>query len=219
MGNIFHPENKYIQFANRVVDMCAVGLLWLVLSVTVVLFGPATTAAYHTVVKVVRRERGSLLKEFWRAFKRDFVKSLVIGLILVFLMFAVYLTDFVYNAPFLATGENPDVLALVLMAIKVILLVGIGLYAFPILSRFNIGAKQVLWTSMLLMVRHFFSTCLAIVIVMVGITAVAIYPYLIVVVPGLCIFALSFLLEKIFQKYMRPEDKELDETKDQWYLS
>ena len=219
MDNIFHPENKYIQIANRVVDMCAIGIFWIILSLTIIMIGPATTAAYHTVTKVVRRERGTLVKEFWRAFKRDFWKSLVIGLLLTFLMFATYLTDFVYNAPFIVSGENLDIVSMLLMIIKVFLLIGIGLYYFPILSRFNMSIVRMVWASALLMFRHFFSTCLIIATVLAAITIVAIFPFLLVVVPGLCFWIISFPMERILQKHMQAEDKVVDESKDQWYLS
>lgn len=54
---------------NQVADILGAGFLWLICSVPVVTIGPATAALYYTVVKVVRRNRETVVKSFFHSFK------------------------------------------------------------------------------------------------------------------------------------------------------
>ena len=63
------------------IDVLWAGLLWLFCSLPVVTVGPASAALYYTMVKAIRRERGSVGKTFFSAFAANFRVSFLIWLV------------------------------------------------------------------------------------------------------------------------------------------
>ena len=49
LRGIFDPENGFFRTLSRMVDVVGLSLLWVVLSLPLVTFGPACAALYHTV--------------------------------------------------------------------------------------------------------------------------------------------------------------------------
>lgn len=86
MGEIFGLDGGIMKFLSKVSDICIISILWLICCLPIVTIGASTTAAYYTMVKVVKREIGTLHKEFFRSFRMNFKDSIVINLIYLFLM-------------------------------------------------------------------------------------------------------------------------------------
>lgn len=218
MQELFNYNSKFIQTLNKFADMMIVSTMWLILTLTIIGFGPATTAAYHVMSKVVRYERGSVIKEFFKALKDNFWKSLVMGMLLMVFLVSLYFYDFAQNSEYIATRENPQWFPLIMLVLKSFLAFGLAVYVFPIISRFNMPLARIFMSSLLLMFRHLGSTLLMLLMLAAAITVVAIYPMLIILVPGLLLFGMTYPMERIMRRHMSAEDREEDDTKDQWYL-
>ena len=67
MGEIFGLDGGIMKFLSKVSDICIISILWLICCLPIVTIGASTTAAYYTMVKVVKREIGTLHKEFFRS--------------------------------------------------------------------------------------------------------------------------------------------------------
>ena len=68
-------------FLSNLWDLILVNILWIVCSLPVITMGPATCAAYSVMLKTVDDETVPTAREFFRAFKDNFVKGLLLGLI------------------------------------------------------------------------------------------------------------------------------------------
>ena len=218
MSSFFDYNNKFIQIMNKVADMMITSTMWSLLCLTVVCIGPASTALYHAMAKAVRYERESAFKEFWRSFKQNFWKSLFFGVLLTIFAVSIYFVDITANYDFLFKNAAPDGWALFGLIIKTVILAVLALYVFPVLSRFNMSIPRIFISSLLLSVRHLLSTVFMVVVLVVAAYGIMIYPYLLFLGPGAFAFVQTFPMEKIMRAHMTEEDREEDESVDQWYL-
>ena len=81
MGGIFRTDGKLMEVLTKISDVCLISFLWVICSLPIVTFGAATTAAYYTIVKVVRKQTGVMHKEFFRAFKENFKDATILNLV------------------------------------------------------------------------------------------------------------------------------------------
>ena len=215
MGNFFNMDNGFFTALGKFVDMIIISLIWLILCIPVVTIGPATTSLYYAVVKVIRRERGYLVREFFHSFKTNFKTGLIAGIILT-VLFAVLVFDRKFATTM--TGNQGFILLSVFNAM-IFLLICITLYLFPLLSRFTMGIKQLFKTAVFMAMKHLPTTILLIIIFAAISLGTYIMPIAILISPALCILLESFLLERVFKKYMPEKSEEAESSgRDEWYL-
>lgn len=78
-------DNIFIRILSRIFDLIVLNILWAVFCLPIVTIGASTTALYSVTLKMVVNEEGYLIRDFWRAFKRDFKQSTSIWLLLLVL--------------------------------------------------------------------------------------------------------------------------------------
>jgi len=215
MGGFFNMDNGFFTTLGKIVDIIAISLIWVLLCIPIITIGPATTALYYTIVKVIRRERGYLLREFFTSFKSNFKIGATIGIILSILFLILYFDKkFAINY-----AGTKGFLLLGIFNAMMFLLLCVSVYIFPLLSRFNMGKKQLMKTALFMSMKHFPTTILLVFIV--GACSIGTYIVLIsfLIMPGICCLLCSFPLERVFKKYM-PEKSEGDDITgaDEWYL-
>lgn len=227
MSGIFSSENKVFSTLSKVFDMLVLGLVWILLCLPIITIGPATTALYYTIVKVIRRERSYVFKEFWRSFKLNFKQG--IGVSLVFVIFAaVMYIDFRFLNDALAESFKYRNVLYGAYLVIIVLAVFLFLYVCPILSRFTVSTKQLFKWAFLLSVRHFVSTILMAVIfgAFIVLSYFCIYTMigapLLLLAPSLCTLLISLLMERILKKYMPKTNPAANpdpdgEAVDEWY--
>ncbi len=183
--------------------------------------GPASTAFYYAVVKVVRRERSYILKEFLRSFKLNFKQGVIVMLVYSVFLLLMYF-DMEYAVQLTKEGSKfGSVMYGVFIALALLLLFTV-LYIFPLLSRFTVTVKHLFKWAFFLSFRHLPSTLLLLVLFVA--TAVMIYfsfmymPFLVLFLPGIYTLVASFPIERILKKYMPKDEEEDDESGiDRWY--
>ncbi len=225
MSNFFNMDNPFFTTLGKICDMLFISVVWLLLCIPVITIGPANTALYYATVKVIRRERGYLFREFFKSFKLNFKRAAILGVILT-IMFVVLGFDLVWAYANLGNaGSTGSILFGIFIAIT-FLLVCFSSYAFPILSRFDMTVKQLVKAGAFMSIRHLPSTLAMVVVTAAGIVGTFIIPLLIFIVPATVVLVNSFLMERILKKYM-PKSEETDEEettdeehsrKDEWYL-
>ena len=82
--NLFGINSPVIQFLAKVGDLIILNILTLILSLPIVTIGAATTALHYAVDKVFTDE-GTLLKNYFHAFKINFKQSTIYWLLLLVL--------------------------------------------------------------------------------------------------------------------------------------
>lgn len=214
----YHPENKFVQFIEKTVDLAAISLLWIVCCITVVGAGSATTALYYTAAKSVKRGRSYPIREFFRALKRNWWKSMWVWILLILFGISLYMVDLPCILLWGVSGTAGNPILFAASVVKLFLFIGILLYVFPVLSRFDVSIWKALSVSVVLMIRHIFTTLLLALLMTVSAIIVWLEPAFLLLVPGVCAFVCTIPLEWVLQKYMEGQEKEPDPSRDQWYL-
>lgn len=222
MSGFFSTDNKIFGIFSKTFDLMVLGIIWLLLCAPIITIGPASTALYYTIVKVVRRERSYLLKEFWHSFKTNFLQGALISLIYAVFGGILYV-DFTWANQLAEDSKYNSILMGAFIAIA-IFAVFTAIYIFPLLSRFTQKTGALFRWAFLLSVRHIVSTLLM-VLCLAAVLVLAYYSYitqvaapLLLVLPSLYSLLMSFPMEKIMKKYMpKQEEGEEDDGVDRWY--
>lgn len=217
MGNLFNLDNGFFSFMGKVWDMVLLSIMWVICCIPIITIGPATTAMYYAIVKVIRRERGYVTKEFFHSFKDNLKLGLLSALIFLVMAYILYI-DFTFAIGQRNAGSKyGDLMVAGFIAITT-MVVFVLVFIYPILSRFTVSLKGLFKTSFIIAMKHFPTTFLLVVIVAAfGLGVYIIYP-LIFIAPALCCLVCSFLIERVFKKYMpKPEGTPEETGRDQWY--
>lgn len=215
---LFNPDGKFMRAMTKVFYLLVTGLFWLIGSITVVGIGPVTTALYYSTTKSVRRDRGSPISEFFRALKDNWLKSLIAGVMLLLLGLSTYLTDYNYIVELITCGESSNKLLLILAIVKLFLVLGLTIYLFPILSRFQVKLPKAFLVCIGLMFRHLGWTLVMIVLLSAAVLIAIAFPVFCWMVPGFYMFLLSYPMEKILRRYVAEEETIASEDNDPWYM-
>ncbi len=274
MAKLFNIENPLFTSINKFVDMIFLslivdliclpaiftgimafdltdgfyGIMAFIFVLAMALVGPAFTALYYASAKSVRRDRGYAVSEFFKAYKSNFKLGAIISLILGAFVALMVLDFFVLKNvnPVKVSESTSSIIKAVLRALCVI--AGMGtIYVFPMLSRFNLKFKQLLFSALMMSIRHLPKTILLVLIdgffgagpVLAAwlMGAESMEQYLTICIPlylffpGIGALLSTLVIEKIFKTYIKKgiedrkqnasengEDSEEEDTEDRWYL-
>lgn len=76
-------KESFLNGLRTVGDLMVLNWLWFFCSVPIITIGPATCALYAVTLKLARGEHASPFRDFFRAFRENFKKGLVLGLIAI----------------------------------------------------------------------------------------------------------------------------------------
>ncbi|HHT88860.1 MAG TPA: YesL family protein [Clostridiales bacterium] len=218
MNNIFNLDNPFFTALGKICDMIVLSLLYLIVCLPIITIGPASTALYYTVVKVIRRGRSYIFREFFKSFKLNFKRGAIVGAILT-IIFVVLYFDLIFAYGISSPDNSTGSLMMGLFIGLTFLTVAFSVYVFPVLSRFDMTVKQLARAAAFMSLRHLLFTVLMILVNAASIIIVYIFFPFVFIAPALSVFVNSFMMERIFKKYM-PESEGPGEVtgKDEWYL-
>ena len=196
---MFNPENYFWKTISRAVDFIGFGMLWIVLCLPIVTIAPATSAFYYTVVKVFFHKNEGGFGIFIKAFKSNFNKGLIISLICVPTAITIWYLDMCISSNMQSTATT--ILYAVFLVMAIIPL-GIMCYAIALNGRFAFSVRQLFKTSAFMAMKHFPSTVLIVLELLVLSIFTLKYVWPILFTPTLAILIAAALLERIFPKYL-----------------
>ena len=192
----FQIDAPFGQFLCRVLDLFCLSLLWAALCLSVIGIGPATTALYDTLRRSVRTEEQPLLRTFLHGLTDGWRQSVPAGLLMALFTAAVWFTDLpVLLLAYLDPDSNFSLFT-VISAGKVLILLWIWLYVFPILAQYRIRLAGAFFQALVLAFSHFGRTVLMTGIAMAALFTTVRYPLLIAIVPGVCALVFSCLTQQ-----------------------
>lgn len=205
LRGIFDPENGFFRTLSRMVDVVGLSLLWVALSLPLVTFGPACAALYHTVTHCVVRQGDSTYLTFFRSFRANLRVGIPAGL-LVLAAGALLLQG--YQIMVLAANSvGGGALAMYgCYCAALIVPAGVSCWAFPLLSRFQMGLGHLLVTSFQVTLRHLPQTLLLILLLFVTVWATAGFFPLAVFTPALNALLASLPAERVIRRYLPEEE-------------
>ena len=220
LRGLFDMNNPVMRFLNRVADLLALNIMFIICSIPIITVGASTTALYYTLLKMKDEEEGYLYKRFFKSFRENLKQSTILWLI--FLVIALLLlTEFLmYRDVPSQTGYVMRVMVLVGMALWYM----ISIYVFALQARFYNTVGGTIKNGMLLMIANAprSAAMLAIIVVLLYATFNAnnFYVYwnmiLLWILFGFSAtaWANTQLLYPVIQKLMPPEEKEDEITPD-----
>lgn len=222
MSNWLNPDNKFFTFMGKAFDVVVLNTIWLILCIPIVTIVPATTALYYAMVKVIRRERSYATKEFFRSFKRNFRQGSLFSLLAIVLAFIMYI-DFRYAWELIQAQNSSGSTYFGVFLVITFLFCAMYAYICPVLSRFDMKFSGILKTAFVMAARHIITTFLLLVLFVGVMLGCYILLPGIFFLPAIGILLSSFLIERIFKKYMpakeeSAEGEEERQEKDEWYL-
>lgn len=217
MGNLFDIDNPIMHVISRAVDFVALNILFVVLCIPIITIGPAITAMYYVLMKVANKEEPYIYRNFFKAFKQNFLQSTAIWLAML-LMIAVLAADlfFVNTLPI-------KWLAFVIRC--VVFFVGMAtiltaLYVFPVQAKFENKIRYTIKNAFILAVANLVRT--AILLVVSGLTVFVITRNVIIMSYGILFFLIvgftlilylnSYILVPVFEKITTHVNKDGEEN-------
>ena len=216
MGNLFNMDNAFFRFMGKLFDVVALNIVFIIVCIPLVTIGPAISALYYASVKSIRRDRSYPIKEFFKAFKRDFRQSFIVGLILVVVGVILYV-DVKFAINFI---NNSLTYMRYLYLIIGIVVSFIAVYIFPLISRFSLKLSELFKLSFYLALRHLLTTVVSVILLFGSFVLVYISAGLTMIfVPVLVNLLISIMMEKVLIKCMDMVQTDgNNENKDEWYL-
>lgn len=178
--------------SNWVMRFAYVNLLWVLFTlVGLVLFGffPATVALFTIIRKWIIGQQNEVLifNTFWKIYRKEFLKSNLIGLIIIFVGYILYV-DFL----FLSTLTGPFANVMSLLFITTLLLYGITvLYIFPVYVHYEIKLMHCFKYAFIIGFSYPLITLLMILSFIIDYFITALYP---AILPFFSISVLAFCL-------------------------
>lgn len=189
-------KSLFSDLLNAMGQLVVASLLWSLCCLPIFTIGPACTALYYSVVKVLRRDRSNIFEAFFHAFKANFWQSSNWNLILL----GYY--GLVASAMVLrirsAGGFVLDTAMGVVFAF-VVLGAWMVPYVYPVISRFFHRGLGLFRFILYIAIRHFLVTVLSLVLLVAAAVLCLHNSALLILVPGLYALIQSFLLEPIFK--------------------
>lgn len=181
MSNFFSLDSPFYKFMVRLTDMLKLNVLWLLTSGVLLMFllqivisasglgafyilsfvplvtmGAATTAVFTITLRMVDEQEGYITKAYFKAFRENFKKGNIIGLIFLVAVYAIWLDFQFFNA---AESVGQSSTGYLIVGILAILMAFTHLiYAFPIQARYENTIINTLRNSFTISIRYFVKT-------------------------------------------------------------
>lgn len=205
LSKIFNLDNGIMRFFSRIFDLVVLNLLFIICCIPIVTIGASFTAMYSVTLKMVINEESHIIRGFLKSFKQNFRQGTIIGMIAIIITLFIIIDLRIIGI----TGSDRLKVLQVLCYIVAIWGYIIFLYAFPILSRFEITIKEVFKNSFVISIVNFKWTILLIILnvpfmLMLFYSGVSMFLlFTILIICGFSVLALiqSFIFYKIFKKH------------------
>lgn len=204
MGGIFNMDSKPIRIVIKIFDAMCISVLWLIMCIPIVTAGAATTALYATAYGNLRKDQGYLFRTFWTAFRENWKRSTVIGLVYIGVLVLLGVDVLVFRTHALQGHFLGGLYWLILVLCAAA--VNWGAYLFAYAARINGTAGDVLKNSFLLMIIHPIKALVIFVPLAGGILLSLSAPILLTVFPVAVCLLSSFTLEGIFAAHLPAEN-------------
>ena len=211
--NIFSYESKFSQVMLKLSYSCWLNLLWFICSIPVFTIGASTTALYTVTLKIADETESNNTKQFFQAFKRNFVQATRLWLIMLLAGILIGADLYIVSHMRAASTGFPAViwtLGLALNICAAIIYTVILMYVFPLLARFENTDIEMIKNSFLIGIHYLFCTIMVAAVHFVMFYAVvALFTPLILFGEGLCALISSYFFLNVFRVLSTtPEEEE-----------
>lgn len=196
-------NNRFYSTLNTMVDLFFLNLLWIITSLPLITFFPATAAMFGVVRKrIFQKETEGILKSFLKMFKENFKQSFIISIIWSVLAFFLYF-DYRLIDPSSSVGH---LILYIILVIGILLFSSISIYLFPIMVHFELSFKNVIRNAFLFSLMNPVLTILLLSIVGAGTALFYFYPATIFIIGSLATYAVYYLCHIWFNQLLNMKE-------------
>lgn len=198
MRDFFSIDGDFFKMGAIITDMFLLSLLWFIFSVPIITIGASTTAVFYVGTKRVQDKEGYLFKDFLQSFKYNFKQATLVWIIIILMYIQLFINIRIINT------SMEGILGIFLMSLAIImgiLITFFSIYVFPIISRFKMSLIDIIKLSILLSLKHLFTSVLCI---LFGIAIIIFTVKTIIfgfIAMGFYTIITSYFFMKIFRKY------------------
>lgn len=207
MTNIFRIDSPFMQFMTKLFDMVILNIIFLIFCIPIITIGASCTALHTMTLKIIAGDEPYIIKEFIKAFRKNFVQS-TISWIILFLA-----GGFLYVDSLMAIrlGTGGFAIKMILGIASVIYFV-ILLYIFPIQARYKNTLSANYKNALLVAIRYLPKTILLALSVIVPVIIVLYGPVKVFLLMLVCFLLIgaSFITtvqDKIILKIFQQNDE------------
>lgn len=148
--NFFSVDGKLYRFLSRFWDVLRLNFCWLLFSLPIITIGASTTAAFSLGLRMADETETYIFGPFFKAFKENFKKGTIIGLMNLVYFYAMYLDFQLFDA----VEGNPVIFLIVGIVGTFIGACGF-LYAYALTARYENTIMNTLKNSFDITIRYF----------------------------------------------------------------
>jgi len=154
--------------------------------------GPSATALFSVMGRLIREKDINITKEFFKAYKINFLQSLFLWTLEMILIVILFI-----NIRFFIAQKYSHILINIMYVIIVFVFM-MGLYIFPIISRFYMKSINIIKLSMYYTIRKFNITILNLAtFIVVGFVFLKISTFVLLFISSLLCFSIMYYEQKI----------------------
>lgn len=206
MHSLFDVDSPLMSGLGKIFDCIVLSICWVIGSLPVLTMGTSCGALYRTVYRCIRKDEGHALQMFWTTWVKN-LKTGIITWLPVLGLFAFLIADALILRGLVSEGSPVAKLlgiVLVLLAVSLVWAAYVTAYAV----RFEGTLKEILWLCLFLVLSHPLTTVVIFLFLAMGVAIALMVPFLVLFLPVFICLAMSFPMESVFLKHMRPEDVE-----------
>lgn len=206
MNGIFRYEGILNQTLCKIGKCMFLAALWLITALPVFTIGAANTALAYSVKKV-REDQYGVWKPYWKSFRQNFRQATVtwgiIAIIHAVLILSCYCAYSMYSNKIIGFAFP------LVTGILTMIIVMCSSYVFPSIAYFTNSTKMILKNCIMIAMLNFYWTLLLVLLSVATILGSILIPMGFLVVPALTMLGKSWILDKVFKKYM-PREETID---------
>lgn len=204
LRNLFDPELPFWRWVCNVPHMIALSFLWLVMSLPLITFVPATVALYDAIVKNMRPDIKGLYKRYFKTFKAELKRGilmslfwLIIGAIFLAGSFVLYI---------ISDASEIWAFCMLVYPLLYIMPVLILIWAIAIESRFVCGFWKLHQNAFAFVMNNKLKSLLILLFLIISVGACYLLPALLSVLPALATVLISIPTERALMPYYATEE-------------
>lgn len=199
-----YSKNYLFILGGHLADLMIISVLWLLCSVPIVTMGASTAALYYATTKHFTESSGKPFQDFFRSFKQNLKQGIL--LTAIYLIYGGLLVFDIWVARNSFCGISlPSIYEQVAYVLTLPIIFTIP-YVFAYLSRFNNTIRETLRHCFFFCAMHILHTLILLILAIAAGAAMFLFPPCALVVPAVCAYLCSLLIEKDFRQAQEIRD-------------
>jgi uncharacterized membrane protein YesL len=198
-------ENRLLNTLTTIVDYFLLNVLWVLTSIPLFTFFPATAAMFGVIRKrQLHKDSQGIIKDFFTMFKENFKQSLVISIYWSLVAIFLYV-DYMVIHP---DNSIIHLILYIVLIIGFVLFCSISIYLFPTMVHFELSWKIVIRNAFFFSLMNPILTIILLLIVAIGVAIIYMYPAMIFIVGSPLAYMIYYMSQVFFNQVVMK--KEMD---------